>query len=320
MAKKAKIIKSTLPKIDCDWVMIDVSNILFRTFFVARPGDDDITVAGMAAHTALTTINKYFKQLKPKRGMVMAFDRTSWRKAYTASDEAHPASKPYKGNRRQDMTPAQVLKFEQFLAHIKEFEELITNHTNVITLAGDNLEADDVIAGFCQINEGSDIVIISADSDLLQLKRYNGVRVISPMYDKELMLEDYDGDPMYYLFQKCMRGDPTDNIQSAFPRCRTARIKKAYDDPFERVQLFKETWTDEKNNTILVEDMFYENQKLIDLSQQPDNIRLAILTAVDAAMDKEHKFSMFHILKFCGKYELKRITENIDTYIPMLSH
>ena len=125
---------------------------------------------------------------------------------------------------------------------------------------------------------------------------------------------------MYYLFQKCMRGDPTDNIQSAFPRCRTSRIKKAYDDPFERVQLFKETWTDEKNNTILVEDMFYENQKLIDLSQQPDNIRLAILTAVDAAMDKEHKFSMFHILKFCGKYELKRITENIDTYIPMLSH
>lgn len=311
--------KPKLPELECDWLTFDISNLLFRTFFVARNGEDDITLAGMATHSALMTLNKYFKQFKPKKGVVMAFDRTSWRKEYTASDECHPASKPYKGNRRKDMSPAQAAKFEKFIDHLREFEKLITEHTGIVTLVADKLEADDVIAGFCQVNEGDNIIIISADSDLLQLKKYKGVRVVSPATDKESMLDDFNQDPLYYVFQKCMRGDPTDNIQSAYPRLRTARIEKAYNDAYERTQLMQESWRDEKNNEILVQDMFKENQKLIDLEKQPKAIRIAILTTVDESMNKERKFSMFHLMKFCGKYELKKIMESIDQFIPMLS-
>lgn len=311
--------KPKLPDLPCDWLVFDISNLLYRTFFVARNGEDDITLAGMATHSGLMTLNKYYKQFKPKKGVVMAFDRSSWRKEYTASDKCHPATKPYKGNRRKDMSPTQALKFEKFIDHLREFEKLITEHTGIIALAGEKLEADDCIAGFCQINQGDDVVIISADSDLLQLKRYTGVRVISPATDKEAQLDDYNQDPMFYLFQKCMKGDPTDNIQSAYPRLRMTRIEKAYHDPFERTQLMKETWRDEKNNDIVVEDMFKENQKLIDLERQPNDIRVAILTTVDEAMGRTHKFSMFHLLKFCNKYELKKIIEGIDQFIPMLS-
>lgn len=311
-------LKPKLPTLSCDWLVYDISNMLFRTFFVARNGEDDITLAGMASHSGLMTLNKYYKQFKPKKGVVMAFDRSSWRKEYTASDDCHPATKPYKGNRRKDMSPAQAIKFEKFNAHLREFEQLITEHTGIITLAGDKLEADDCIAGFCQINEGDETIIISADTDLLQLKRYDGVRVISPATDKESMLDDFNQDPLYYVFQKCLRGDPTDNIQSAYPRLRTARIEKAYNDPFERVQLFKETWTDEKGQTIIVEDMFKENQKLIDLEKQPKDIKIAILSTVDEAMTRERKFSMFHLMRFCGKYELKKIMDGIDQFIPML--
>jgi 5'-3' exonuclease len=299
------------------YIVFDISNLLYRTFHVKK-NEDDGTIAGLATHMALTTLNKYFKQFKPDR-VVMAFDRSSWRKEYTASDEC-VSKKPYKGNRRKDMSPAQQAKYQRFLNHLSEFETLISKHTTIVTLHEDKLEADDLIAGFVQIysSDEDEIIIISSDSDMLQLKRYPGVKVISPATDKEATLEEYDADPELFLFIKCMRGDDTDHVQSARPRVSAVRLKKAYNDPFERVQLMKETWSDHRGE-FLVEDLYKENQLLIDLAKQPSEIRAKILTAVEEAMNKEREFSMFFIMKFIGKYELNKIKDNIDHYLPMLS-
>lgn len=300
------------------YLCFDITNMLHRTFFVQRDESVD-TIAGLATHSALVTLNKYFKQYKPHQ-VVMAFDRSSWRKQYTASEECI-SKKPYKGNRRKDMTPSQQAKYQQFLEHLAEFERLIINHTTITALAGDGLEADDLIAGFCQVHDGSDdeIIIISADSDLLQLVRYGNVRVISPATDKPQSLDDYDGDPDYYLFQKCIRGDPTDNIQSAYPRVQTKRIKKAYTDEYEYTQLMNEIWTMPNGVEVKVGDLFKENRLLIDLGQQPTYIRKSIYSTILTEMDREKKFSMFHIMKFIGKYKLVKIKEGIDQYIPLLS-
>lgn len=300
------------------YLVFDISNLLYRTFF-GQTNETDEVLAGLATHSALTMLNKYFKQYKPDK-VVMAFDRSSWRKKYTASEQC-VSKRPYKGNRRQDMTPAQQLKYQRFIKHIEEFENLIASHTTIISLVQDNLEADDLIAGFCQINacEDNEIIIISTDSDLLQLTMNENVRVISPATDKEQSLAEYNNDPHYYVFQKCVRGDPTDNIQSAFPRVRSTRIEKAYNDEFERIQLMNEKWTNQDGIEFKVGDLFEENEKLIHLEKQPKDIRRLIYQSVDEAMEKEREFSLFFILKFIGKYKLVRIKDSIDTYIPMLS-
>lgn len=306
------------------YLVFDISNLLHRTFF-AQKNEDDETIAGMATHMALTTLNKYFKQFKPHQ-VVMAFDRSSWRKEYTKSDLCL-SKKPYKGNRRKDMTPAQEIKYQRFMDHLKEFEALIADHTTIMSLACERLEADDLIAGFAQIYNDPDneIIIISADSDLLQLTRYPGVRVISPATDKEQSLADYGNDPLYYLFQKCVRGDPTDNVQSAYPRVRADRINKAYTDEFERVNMMAESWTikdpetGEIIQTYIVGDLFKENQLLIDLEKQPKDIRMLIMESIDAEADRSRQFSMFYLLKFIGKYKLMKIKDSIDQYIPLLS-
>lgn len=303
----------------CAWLVFDISNILYRTFFAQREETDDV-IAGLATHTALTTLNKYFKQYKPTRGVVMAFDRSSWRKEYTAS-EACVSKKPYKGNRRKDMTPSQKEKYARFLEHIDEFEQLIAEHTTIISLAHPTLEADDLIAGFCQFNssEADPIVVITADSDMLQLVMNPGVTVVSPATDKPQSLADYFDDPHYYVFQKCIRGDSTDNIQSAYPRVKSTRIRKAYEDEFERIQLMKEQWTGPDGTTYTVEELFAENELLIHLEKQPQDIRDLIEAVVMVALEKKRQFSMFHLLKFIGKYKLNRIKESLDQYIPMLS-
>jgi hypothetical protein len=299
------------------WIAFDISNLLYRTFF-ANKQETDTVAAGLATHQGLTTLMKYFRKFNPDR-VVMAFDRHSWRKDYTAS-ELCVSKKPYKGNRNNDLTPAQQEKYERFIAHMREFERMICEHTTVVSLVSDMLEADDLIAGFCQAhpNDTDEIIVITTDSDMWQLMRQSNVRIHSPATDTDADLSEYNDDPDYYTFVKCVRGDRTDNVQSALPRVRETRLAQAYVDPFEHVQLMKTTWTDQNGVEFLVEDLFHENEILINLTKQPKSIRKLIDDTVQESINKHREFSMFHILKFIGKLKLKKIQDSLDLYIPML--
>lgn len=301
----------------CDYLVFDISSVLYRTFY-AQKTEDDITIAGMASHTALTTLNKYYKEYQPSKGVVMAFDRPSWRKQYMSSALA-VSDKPYKGTRRKDLSPSQQAKYDLFKKHLAELELLIAEHTTIVTLANEGLEADDCIAGFVRLHPDNEIVIISSDSDLLQLVRHRNCVVVSPATGKPQSLAKFEEDPDYYTFHKCIRGDTADNIQSALPGVRSTEIRKAYLDPFARVALMKQTWTDQNGKEFLVEDLFEENMLLIHLDQQPAPILEKINNTVYNAVSLDKKFSMFHIMKFIGKYELNKIKDNLDQYVPMLS-
>ena len=141
------------------FLTFDISNVLYRTFFANKQHDVD-TSTGLAHHTALMSMNKFFKKFRPDK-VVMTFDRHSWRKTYTATEEAL-TSKKYKGNRRLKMTPKEQEKFDRFKEHINEFEELMRVNTSVICLGRDELEADDLIAGFTEAygEDGEDEIII----------------------------------------------------------------------------------------------------------------------------------------------------------------
>jgi 5'-3' exonuclease len=252
----------------------------------------------------------------------MCFDRDSWRKEYTAE---HDFLKPYKGNRRKDMSESQQYKYARFKAHLVEFENLIINHTTIITLYGERLEADDLIAGFVQHKPENNIIIISADSDLAQLMKYNNVQLISPATDKkQTTLEKFENDPEYYLFHKCIRGDITDNVQSAYPRVRSTKIKEVYEnamegDGYKYINFMKEKWIDQNKRVFTVAEMFTHNQALIDLEKQPKDIRQIMENTLLEELELKKQFSYFHILKFIGKYKLDKIRDNIDMFVPMLS-
>ena len=306
-------------------LVFDVSNMLYRTFFANKLKHSVEESAGLAHHSALITLNKYFRNFKPHKVM-MAFDRTSWRKAYTA-DELCISGKPYKGNRRQNMTPAEKEMFAKFLNHLNDFEDMMTNQTSVMCLACDGLEADDLMAGVVEMFPDDEVVIVSADKDLIQLLRNKNVKLIDPASGKdrrELLNSDYNGDVDYFMFEKCIRGDPGDNVQSAFPGVRKTRIKKAYGDAFEKVNLMNETWslgeqgTDEFKEHI-VKELFAENRLLMDLSEQPDIIKDRIISTINEAVENPGKYSHFHFLKFLGKYDLKKIAEQVDNFVRMLS-
>ena len=299
------------------YLVFDISNLLYATFFVHKQ-ETDTTIAGLAAHSALMTLNKYYRQFKPDK-VVMAFDRSSWRKEYTASEEC-VSKRPYKGNRRQNMTSAEQAKYERFCAHVNDFENLITNYTSIISLAGKNLEADDLIGGFVQTHQDDEIIIVSADHDFLQLLKFPNVTIFSPKSGKKRDLSEYHDDPIYYLYLKYIRGDiKGDHIQSALPGVREKAVYEAYNDPYKHEELMRRVWKDPNGREFVVRDLFNENKKLINLEQQPEEIRERILHTINEEMARKKRYSFFHMLRFLKKLELNKITENLESFEPLLS-
>lgn len=322
------------------YLIYDISNVLYRTFFANKQLDVE-TSTGLAHHTALMSMNKFYKQFRPDK-VVAAFDRSSWRKQLTASEQCL-SKKPYKGNRRQNMTPSEKQKFARFMEHMVEFEEILQVHTSIICLAADNLEADDLVAGFIEAygEDGEDeIIIISRDRDLAQMLGkgdtiFPNVTQYDPVSGDQITIETAIKDLFkekkqstippelhtvdFFLFAKCLKGDLTDFVQSALPGIRRQRIIKAYNEPYEQVNLMNETWTDQHKNQFVVREMYEEGRTLMDLRNQPENIRKKVFQTILQEMENPGEFSYFHFLRFLGKYQMKEIANNLETFIPLLS-
>ena len=304
---------------ECDYLVFDLNALIHRSFFSLKNEPED-TIFGLAVHAGLNTMNRLYKMYRPRKGLIIAGDRRSWRKDYTAS-EACLSQRPYKGNRNQDMTPTEKKRYQSFIEHAQAFEDLLVNYTNVMTLFCNKLEADDLIAGVCQHPAYANeiIIVASTDSDLFQLMSNPNVTVVSPKTEQPLTLEKYQNDPLRYIFHKIFRGDSTDNIRSAFPRIRGVKLDAAYEDPFKLTEILKERWVDERGVEVLVEDAYYENKLLIDLSYQPDNIRKKIFETIDAERIRPRRLSMMQLMQFCRKHQLIEIGKNISNYLPMFS-
>lgn len=306
------------------YCLFDISNMLYRTFSVHQKSNGDDAM-GLAVHTALTSMNYFYKKYKPHK-IVACLDHSSWRKKFTSSAECY-SCKPYKGNRRQNMTASEQDRYLKFLEHINDVSTLLQDHTSIITLKEKGCEADDAIALFIQyremISDGTDFyVIISGDKDFIQLLKYPNVTLFDPLSSKERSLAEWDDDADYFMFEKCIRGDISDNVQNAYPGVRKTRIRKAYNDSFEHENLMHHKWIMPNGNggrEVEVGALFKENKLLMDLEAQPDWVKKKMMKNILKNENNPGHYSHFHFLGFCGKYELKKVVEQAENFTRMLS-
>lgn len=167
--------------------------------------------------------------------------------------------------------------------------------TNATIIEAPRAEADDVIAVFCQESRGVENIILSSDKDFIQLVD-DRTQLYSPP-QKKFRTSD---DPEYDLFVKAIRGDVNDNIRSAFPRVRETRLKKAWEDQVEMLNLLETVRKDGEK----VADSLDFNMSLMDLSAQPAQVRHDILQAINAA-HPGNRFGEFRIMRFFGDNNLK---------------
>lgn len=308
------------------YLILDASNLIYRSFFANIDEDDEMTV-GLCYHIALTSLSKYHRKFNAT-DVVVAFDMpNSWRKLYTKDKDNCITRKLYKGTRRQGLTESQKNKLFTLDKNLEELADLLKSNTGIIVLKRAHLEADDLIAGFTQQYKHDKHVIISSDKDFIQLLDNGNVSLIDPNTDKPRDLADWDYDANYFMFEKCFRGDPGDNVQSSYPRLQAKKIKTAYINEFDRTNIMNHEFTvieklvdDEvKTHTYKTKELFEENKLLMDLTAQPEGIRELITDAISDAVENRAKFNYVSFLKFCGKHNLQNILTNIDKFTALLS-
>jgi hypothetical protein len=131
-------------------------------------------------------------------------------------------------------------------------------------------------------------------------------------------------DPEWILFEKCMRGDPTDNVFSAYPGVRKTKLQEAFGDlknkGFAWNNLMLTKWIDHNKQEHKVLDDYNRNRVLVDLTAQPDDIKVKIAeTIAQGSVQLNRPMVGAQFLKFCGKYELNKLSENPSAISSVLS-
>jgi 5'-3' exonuclease len=323
------------------YALIDTANTFFRARHVASRNSDPEEKAAFALHLTLASINMAVRNYKIDH-VVVCLEGRSWRK---------DVYEPYKKNRVVDqmsVTQAEKEENDLFWTTYESLTTFFKEKTNVSVLRHERAEADDMIARFIHLHPEDYHYIISSDSDFTQLisetvAQYNGVtnELIrldgywkdngKPVIDKKTKQQKLLEDPQYLLWKKIIRGDSTDNVFSCYPRApekgskNRVGIREAYEDRnkqgFHYNNFMLQRWSDHNEVEHRVRDDFERNKMLIDLTAQPQDIK----DLVDQRIRESVRVNTtpqvgIHFMKFCGKYELTKISEQAETYAKWLNN
>ena len=321
------------------YILVDTANTFFRARHVVR-GDLNDKI-GMSIHTVLSSVRKAWRDFKGDH-VIFCLEGRSWRKDHYA---------PYKRQRaeaRAAHSPREAEEERVFWETFDQFKDFVLNKTNTSVLHNPRLEADDLIAGWVQSHPNDNHVIISTDGDFAQLiapnvRQYNGIMGITtthegyfdeknkPVIDKKTKAVKPAPEPEWLLFEKCMRGDTSDNIFSAYPGVREkgtknkVGLREAFADRSNRGynwnNMMLQRWVDHEGVEHRVLDDYQRNVQLCDLTAQPDEIRTLIQETIDQEIEKGKNIPQvgIRLLKFCAAFDLQKISEQVESYAEPLN-
>ena len=318
-----------------NYVLIDTANMFFRARHGAFKASDTWTKLGFALHVTMMAANKVATRFKADH-VVFALEGRSWRKDFY---------EPYKKNRavaRAALTDLEQEEDAMFWETYDSLTKYLSEKTNCSVIRHENAEADDIIARWIALHPQDHHTIVSSDTDFVQLiaenvDQYNGITdeliTLKGIYDakgrevvdKKTKEPKTIPDPKWLLFEKCMRGDSSDNVFSAFPGVRTKGTKnkvgllEAYEDKDKKGynwnNLMLQRWTDHNGVEHRVLDDYERNCHLIDLTAQPQEIKDKVDGAIREQLSHKDIGQVgVRFMQFCGKYELNKCSEFSDQF------
>lgn len=321
------------------YLLVDYLNMAWRIRHAHANNPIDLQI-GLAYHSIFNSIRYVYKHFGADH-LVVCKEGKSWRKG---------VSQTYKLNRvvnEMKKTQREREDDQLFFEALEGFCAFLDTKTNASVIQCPVAEADDLIAIFTQSHPTDQHVIISTDADYMQLlaqnvKIYNGVKEElitvdgyfdlkgNSVIDKKTALPKGVPDPEFLLFEKCIRGDKGDNVMPAYPGARMKGTKnkvgiiEAYEDRHNKGYNYNnfmlQKYTDDKGVEHRVLDRYLENQTLVDLTRQPEDVRMACLESIAAATQKEKVSNVgVHFLRFCKEHELNRLSQYPNEFATILN-
>ena len=316
-----------------NYLLIDTANMFFRARHSAHRASDTWTKLGFALHVTIMAANKVARRFQADH-VVFALEGRSWRKDFY---------EPYKKNRavaRGAMSESEAEEDRLFWETYDELTKYLSARTNCSVIRCATAEADDVIARWIALHPQDSHTIVSSDTDFVQLlapnvQQYNGITDElltlqgifdakgNPVTDKKTKQPKTTPDPAWLLFEKCMRGDTSDNVFSAYPGVREkgtknkVGLREAFGDRDKRGynwnNMMLQRWTDHNGMEHRVLDDYERNRTLIDLTAQPDEVKAIVDACIREQISHKDVGQVgTHFLRFCGKYELTKLSEQAE--------
>ena len=328
------------------YVLIDTSNMFFRARHQTHRASDTWTKLGFALHLTIMSANKVARKFDADH-IVFALEGRSWRKDHY---------KPYKANRaeaRQALSDVEAEEDKMFWETYDNLTKYLSTKTNCSVVRCATAEADDVIARWIALHPQDEHVIVSSDSDFVQLvapnvRLYNGIndylftvngveddkgKSLSFVVKSDSKIKVGKHDPAFVapvdyqkwaLFLKCVRGDAGDNVFSAYPGApikgskNRVGLTEAFEDRDKKGynwnNLMLQRWVDHEQQEHKVLDDYERNRMLIDLECQPDEVKAKVDADIMQQVSHRDVGQVgMHFLKFCGKFELNKLSEHADT-------
>lgn len=269
-------------------LIIDVNNMLWKIRHTMKLNKrkKEPFVPQLLFIRFIDEVNALYKKYQCT-GALCAFEgKGNWRKKVFAD---------YKNKEVDDIYYEDV---QEAIVMLRDFLEI---HTSIFSISVPKAEADDVIAVACQEKiDDVEMIIISSDKDFIQLLECPNVTLFSPQQDKERTCDD----PNFELFLKCVRGDPSDNIPSAYPRVWKTKLEEAfYGESIAWLNLME---TINKDGT-KVGDRYAENTLLIDLRKQPSGVRAAIYGSLKGYV--AGKYNQGAVMRYARENNLMKMIE-----------
>ena len=283
-------------------ILVDFSAIAVANIAVQKLNDEE-----MIRHMILNTLRMYRTKYKDKYGeLVLACDGpNNWRK--TVFPE-------YKANRRKGREES-TFDWNAAFTIMNNVREEIKENFPYKVLHIDGCEADDIIDTVVEhTNEEfgayEDIMIISGDKDFVQLQKYNNVSQFSPVQKKSLV----EKNPRAFLLEHIMRGDASDGVPNVLSQDNVF-ITGSRQKPLSKKKL--DTLIEDLNDgELLYAASWYRNyqrnEKLIDLSQTPSDLKNNIIQEFTTQDQWKNKANVFPYLinKRCNQ-----LVESVQEFI-----
>lgn len=328
------------------YLLVDSLNLFFRVRHIAHRGATLNEKLALSMHMLIAASNKVASREGTDHVIFAMEGDNNWRKKF------YSEYKKQRAIERQKRTEEEIEEEQLYFEVFNDFIDFIKSNTNCSVIKANGAEADDVIARFIKMHPNDHHTILSSDTDYYQLinenvAMYNGVDKIlithlgvfddnaKPVIDKKTEKPKHIGDPKWLLFEKCMRGDKTDNIFSAFPGVRTKSTKKkvglldAYADMDKKGynwnNVMLQRWLDHEEKEHRVLDDYERNKTLIDLDAQPQEIKDAVDEAIvnevlaGTLTFKQPRDVNFKFMKFCGQHDLPNLLNQSDNIVRWLS-
>ncbi len=276
-----------------DMNQISVASVMMHLNMEKTTAPDSNTVR----HMILNSLRMYRTRFQETYGeLVLCYDsKHYWRRDYFPN---------YKCNRKKTRDESDKdwdAIFECLNAIKSELKDFFPyKHLEVY-----GAEADDIIAALClelEYDNGKTL-ILSGDKDFIQLHKYKNVSQYSPITKRMIN----GANPKEYLEDHILKGDASDGIPNVLSPDHT------FMEGLRQRPLGKKKIESFKENGLPTEEIkrnYQRNEKLINLSQSPDDLYITILKEYQKAPEGDRS----KLLNYFIEKRLRNLTESIGEF------